>query len=98
MPEAKKRFVPLFLISLLITQTSCFNNSCQLFIEAGVQAEKLVKGVPFYGRSWIRKSPDNHGINMPVEELARGAGFVYCHDSRIRRWPVKSSWLVTETP
>ena len=53
------------------------------FLEAGVPAEKLVMGLPFYGRSWIMKSADKHGINMPVKDRARGAGYTYIKDSLV---------------
>jgi chitinase len=56
-----------------------------LFVEAGVPAEKLVMGLPFYGRSWIMKSADKHGINMPVEGRARGGGYTYIKDSLVNK-------------
>jgi len=64
----------------------------QLFVEAGVPPEKLVMGVPFYGRSWIMQSEDNHGINRPVEELARGAGYTYIKDSLVNRKGLVRYW------
>jgi len=59
------------------------HKSVQLFLEAGVPAEKLVMGVPFYGRSWIMKSAEKRGINMPVEGRARGGGYTYIKDSLV---------------
>jgi chitinase len=56
-----------------------------LFVEAGVPADKLVMGLPFYGRSWIMKSADKHGINMPVEGRARGGGYTYIKDSLVNK-------------
>ena len=61
------------------------HKSVQLFLEAGVPAEKLVMGVPFYGRSWIMKSAEKHGINMPVEEGARGGGYTFIKDSLVNK-------------
>ena len=61
------------------------HKTVQLFLEAGVPAEKLVMGVPFYGRSWIMKSADKHGINMPVEEGARGGGYTFIKDSLVNK-------------
>jgi chitinase len=63
-----------------------------LFVEAGVPPEKLVMGVPFYGRSWIMQSTDNHGINRPVEALARGAGYTYIKDSLVDRKGLVRYW------
>jgi chitinase len=51
------------------------------YTKTGVPAEKLVLGIPFYGRSWFMKSTDNHGINRPVDSLARAGGYTYIKDS-----------------
>ena len=61
------------------------DKSVHLFLDAGVPAEKLVLGVPFYGRSWIMKSAGKHGINMPVERGARGGGYTYIKDSLVNQ-------------
>ena len=61
------------------------HKTVRLFLEAGVPAEKLVMGLPFYGRSWIMKSADKHGINMPVEGRARGGGYTYIKDSLVNK-------------
>lgn len=61
------------------------HKSFNIFLEAGVPAEKLVMGLPFYGRSWIMKSADQHGINMPVEGRARGGGYTYIKDSLVNK-------------
>ena len=61
------------------------HKTVQLFLEAGVPAEKLVMGIPFYGRSWIMKSAEKHGINMPVEGRARGGGYTYIRDSLVNK-------------
>ena len=63
-----------------------------VFVEAGVPAEKLVMGLPFYGRSWIMKSADKHGINMPVEERARGGGYTYIKDSLVDKQGFVRHW------
>jgi chitinase len=51
------------------------------FRNAGVPAEKLVMGIAFYGRSWIMKTAENRGINMPVDSTVRGAGYTLIKDS-----------------
>ena len=61
------------------------HKSFRMFMEAGVPAEKLVLGVPFYGRSWIMQSADKHGINMPVAGRARGGGYTYIKDSLVNQ-------------
>jgi chitinase len=72
------------------------HKSFNLFVKAGVPPEKLVMGLPFYGRSWIMKSANKHGINMPVERNARGGGYTYIKDSLIdkkgfvRHWDEKA--------
>ena len=62
------------------------------FVEAGVPPEKLVMGIPFYGRSWIMKSSEKHGINMPVAERARGGGYTYIKDSLVDRKGLLRYW------
>jgi chitinase len=68
------------------------HKSVQIFLKAGVPAEKLVLGVPFYGRSWIMKSADNHGINMPVADRARGGGYTFIKDSLVNQNGMVRYW------
>lgn len=63
-----------------------------IFLEAGVPAEKLVMGLPFYGRSWIMKSADKHGINRPVDGRARGGGYTYIKDSLVNKKGFTRHW------
>lgn len=55
------------------------------FLKAGVPPEKIVFGLPFYGRSWIVKDTTDHGINQPVEQVMRGGGFTFLKDSLIEK-------------
>jgi chitinase len=68
------------------------HKTVQLFMEAGVPAEKLVMGVPFYGRSWIMESAEKHGINMPVAERARGGGYTFIKDSLVNQNGLVRYW------
>jgi chitinase len=52
------------------------DNAVTLFLNAGVPANKLVLGVPFYGRSWGEVSSTNHGLFQPGK-AARGVHFSY---------------------
>jgi chitinase len=66
------------------------------FVKAGVPIEKIVLGVPFYGRSWIMKTDENHGINMPRDSVVRGGGFSFIRDTMltnpafVRYWDEKA--------
>jgi len=61
------------------------HKTVRIFLQAGVPAEKLVMGVPFYGRSWIMESAEKHGINMPVANRARGGGYTFIKDSMVNQ-------------
>lgn len=52
------------------------HDSVTLFLAAGVPANKLVLGVPFYGRSWGDVSATHHGLFQPGK-AARGVHFSY---------------------
>lgn len=47
------------------------------WIRAGVPQDKLVMGIPLYGRSWILKDPKSHGIGAPAVAVGPGNGMSY---------------------
>jgi chitinase len=44
----------------------------QAYLEAGVPADKIVLGVPFYGRGWAGVPDVDHGLYQPVKGLPKG--------------------------
>jgi chitinase len=57
----------------------------QEYTRIGVPAEKLVLGIPFYGRSWFMKTNDNRGINRAVDSVTRGGGYTFIKDSLLTK-------------
>ncbi|MDV3310360.1 MAG: glycoside hydrolase family 18 protein [Cyclobacteriaceae bacterium] len=66
------------------------------YVAQGVPVEKIVLGVPFYGRSWFMQTADNHGINRAIESVTRGGGYTFIRDSMmirpgfVRHWDDKA--------
>ncbi len=61
---------------VLSPAASSGHNSVQIFMEAGVPAEKLVLGVAFYGRGWRSVLPVNNGLFQPGVGL-QGVNLMY---------------------
>ncbi|KAK8515409.1 hypothetical protein V6N13_139614 [Hibiscus sabdariffa] len=60
--------------ALLYDKTSNISTSFGIssWIDAGVPPEKLVMGMPLYGKSWELKHPKNHGIGAPADGVGPG--------------------------
>ncbi|KAD3067968.1 hypothetical protein E3N88_35848 [Mikania micrantha] len=48
------------------------SDGLQSWIDAGIQPEKLIMGLPLYGRTWKLKNPAVHGIGAPAVGLGPG--------------------------
>ncbi|XVE97513.1 hypothetical protein REPUB_Repub03eG0025800 [Reevesia pubescens] len=60
--------------ALLFDKTSNISSSYGIssWIEAGVPPNKLVMGIPLYGRTWNLTDPKNHGIGAPANGVGPG--------------------------
>jgi chitinase len=63
------------------TAESSAHRSVQIFMDAGVPAEKIVMGVAFYGRAWKLKDGTKKGLNQQAAGGARGGGYTRLKDS-----------------
>lgn len=57
------------------------DEAINMFINAGVPANKLVVGMGFYGKGWEVQSTANNGLYQRTVKLVRGGGFDYIKDS-----------------
>lgn len=64
--------------ALLFNKTSNVSTSFGIssWIEAGVPPEKIVMGLPQYGRTWKLKDPNKHGIGEPAVGTGPGNGLM----------------------
>ncbi len=81
------------------------------YLAAGVPPEKMVLGVPFYGRGWGNVPADNHGLYQPATQLPEGTfgGSAYTYwdlaehyiaqGDYVRYWndEAKAPWLYSAT-
>jgi chitinase len=72
------------------------DRTVQEYETAGVPAGKLVLGVPFYGKSWIKVPDSNHGLFQPGKEapnvyLPYSALISLENGGYIRYWDAQSS-------
>lgn len=71
------------------TAESSAHRSVQLYMEAGVPAEKIVMGVAFYGRGWTLKDGTKKGLNQQAVKGARGGGYTRLKDSLMNQGYVR---------
>jgi chitinase len=62
------------------------------FIQQGVPAEKIVVGIPFYGRSWLMNTTDNHGIDRVADSVVRAGGYTKIRDTMAVAPGFKKYW------
>ncbi|TDO24238.1 glycoside hydrolase family 18 protein [Pedobacter duraquae] len=62
------------------------------FTKAGVPAEKLVMGIPFYGRGYEVEDAVNHGLGRKVISSIKSGGFTFISDSLENKKGYKKFW------
>ena len=48
------------------------NDGVQLWLDYGCTADKLVLGVPFYGRTYTLGDPNNNDLHAPIQQWVGG--------------------------
>ncbi len=59
------------------------DKAVRAFISAGVNPDKLVMGIAFYGRAWKTAGLQKHGLGDSVMSGARGGGYTRLKDSLV---------------
>lgn len=83
----------------LFDKTSNFSTSygVKSWIEAGVPPEKLVMGLPVYGRTWRLKDACQHGIGAPAEGVGPGNDGVMIYSDVLEFNSAKGATVVFDT-
>ena len=59
------------------------NDTMSAYLDAGVPAQKLVVGVPFYGRGWTGVTDENNGLYQPATAPAPGTWEAGAEDYKV---------------
>ncbi|RZM30050.1 MAG: glycoside hydrolase family 18 protein [Pedobacter sp.] len=62
------------------------------FTKAGVPADKLVLGIPFYGRGYLVEDDRHHGLGRKVINSIKSGGFTFISDSLVNKKGYKRFW------
>jgi len=73
---------PLYDSSPVPVEGGSMHTTVQAMLALGIPPEKLVPGVPFYGRGWAGVPPQNNGLHQPFEGLPPGTteGYFSYHE------------------
>lgn len=62
------------------------SSAIKFYLDAGVPADKLVLGVPFYGRGWKEVGDKNNGLGQPYDGIPAGGTGVFDYRDLKRFW------------